>query len=50
MKTIKTLLLFLSLIAGGMINTISVFGLMPPFISPSEYETEYDMMTFREIH
>ena len=27
-----------------------VFGLMPPFISPSEYETEYDMMTFREIH
>jgi len=29
---------------------IYVFGLMPPFISPSEYETEYDMMTFREIH
>ena len=31
-------------------NFLYVFGLMPPFISPSEYETEYDMMTFREIH
>jgi len=32
------------------IIALSVFGLMPPFISPSEYEMEYDMMTFSEIH